>query len=127
MPSSTAENPSHSVTVNALLDTGATKTGLRPDLLERLDLEKRDRAPVQTANGTRLTDLYLARLGLWPAEADDDLSMKVNSELPFILDKEFLIQSLLPDFPHEMLLGMDVLGMCEFRISGNGTAELELP
>lgn len=127
MRSATATNANHSVTVSALLDTGATKTGVRPDLITELRLPKRDRAPVQTANGTRLADLYLARLGLWPADIDDDLQSKSTSELPYVLDREFLIQSLLPDFPHQMLLGMDVLGMCEFQISSSGAARLQLP
>lgn len=127
MPSSSAANHSHSATVTALLDTGATKTGLRPDFITTLGLEKRDRAPVQTANGTRLADLFLARLGFWPLEAGDDVAAKVASELPYVLDREFLVQSLLPDFPHQMLLGMDVLGMCEFRMSSDGGAELVLP
>jgi hypothetical protein len=127
MPSVSASNHSHSATVTALLDTGATKTGIRPDFISMLGLEKRDRAPVQTANGTRLADLYLARLGFWPADLSDDLSEKAASELPYVLDREFLIQSLLPDFPHQMLLGMDVIGMCEFRVSSDHTAELDLP
>jgi hypothetical protein len=109
------------------LDTGATKTGIRPDFVAALGLAKRDRAPVQTANGTRLADLFLARLGFWPSEPSDDLAAKITSELPYVLDREFLIQSLLPDFPHEMLLGMDVIGMCEFQVLSNGTAELRLP
>ena len=110
MPSVSASNHSHSVTVTALLDTGATKTGIRPDFVATLGLAKRDRAPVQTANGTRLADLFLARLGFWPGEPGDDFVSKVATELPYVLDREFLIQSLLPDFPHQMLLGMDVLG-----------------
>lgn len=127
MPSTSAFNHSHSATVTALLDTGATKTGIRPDFVEMLGLAKRDRAPVQTANGTRLADLFLARLGLWPAEPSEDIHAKAGSELPYVLDREFLIQSLLPDFPHEMLLGMDVLGMCEFHVFSKGVAELGLP
>jgi hypothetical protein len=127
MPSTSALNHSHSATVSALLDTGATKTGIRPDFVRALGLAKRDRAPVQTANGTRLADLFLARLGFWPAEPAEDIRAKAASELPYVLDREFLIQSLLPDFPHEMLLGMDVLGMCEFHVLSNGTAELGLP
>jgi hypothetical protein len=127
MPSVTAANHTHSTRVTALLDTGATKTGIRPDFVTVLGLEKRDRAPVQTANGTRLADLFLARLGFWPADVHDNAQAKATSELPYVLDREFLIQSLLPDFPHEMLLGMDVIGMCEFHVSADGTAELGLP
>lgn len=127
IPSITAFNHSHSATVTALLDTGATKTGIRPDFVSTLELAKRDRAPVQTANGTRLADLFLARLGFWPGEPEDDFAAKSVAELPYVLDREFLIQSLLPDFPHEMLLGMDVLGMCEFRVSSTEVAKLHLP
>lgn len=127
MPSISAPNHSHSATVTALLDTGATKTGIRPDFVAALGLAKRDRAPVQTANGTRLADLFLARLGFWPADPTDDIAAKIGCELPYVLDREFLIQSLLPDFPHQMLLGMDVIGMCEFHVSSSGAATLELP
>lgn len=62
--------------------------------------------------------------GLQPG---DDLDSKTAAELPYVLDREFLIQSLLPDFPHQMLLGMDVVGMCEFRMPCSGIAELQLP
>lgn len=127
MPSLSEPNSSHSATVNALVDTGATKTGIRPDFIRMLGLTKRDRAPVQTANGTRLADMFLARLGFWPADATEDVIEKSRAELPYVLDREFLIQALLPDFPHQMLLGMDVIGMCNFRLSNDGTAELTLP
>lgn len=127
MPSASSPNPQHTVTVTALLDTGATKTGLRPDIVAELALSKRDRAPVQTANGTRLADLFLTRLGLWPSLLPDDPFESASSKLPYVLDREFLVQALLPDFPHQMLLGMDLLGLCEFSISSIGTAELQLP
>lgn len=127
MPSVSESNHSHSVTVTALLDTGATKSGIRPDFIKRLALSKRDRAPIQTANGTILADLFLARIGFWPSDPEDDLNAKVASEFPYVIDREFLIQSLRADFSHQMLLGMDVLGMCEFHVSSNGTAELQLP
>lgn len=127
MPSVSAANASHSITVTALLDTGATKTGLRSDLVRRLSLPKRDRAPVQTANGTVLADMFLARLGLWPGSPETDVAEAVASQLPYVLDREFLVHALPPDFPHQMLLGMDVLGMCEFQMSSNGLAMLDLP
>lgn len=127
MPSASAQNATHSIIARALIDTGATKTALRPDLVSKLGLIKRDRAPIQTANGTIITDLHLARVGLWPTEASHDVFERSEASMPFILDREFLVQSLRPDFPHEMLLGMDLIGMCHFRISSDGTAELILP
>lgn len=127
MPSASAYNASHAITVRALIDTGATKTGLRADLIERLGLAKRDRAPIQTANGTLITDLHLARLGLWTCEMDRDVFQLSQSTLPHILDREFLIQALRRDFSHEMLLGMDLVGLCEFQIQCDGTAKLVLP
>ena len=127
LPSASAGNASHSFTAKALIDTGATKTGLRADIIARLALPKRDRAPIQTANGTLITDLHLVRMGLWTSGLNDDTFAAAASRLPFILDREFLIQALRPDFPHEMLLGMDVIGLCEFTVRGDGTASLVLP
>ena len=127
MPSASANNASHAITVRALIDTGATKTGLRQDIVKKLSLAKRDRAPIQTANGTIITDMHLARLGMWAADPSDDVFQLSASVMPYILDREFLIQSLRPDFSHEMLLGMDVIGLCEFEIRSNGTATLLLP
>lgn len=127
MPSASADNASHAITVKALIDTGATKTGLRADLVERLGLAKRDRAPIQTANGTLITDLHLARLGLWTSQIEEDVFQLSRSTMPYILDREFLIQALRPDFSHEMLLGMDLVGLCEFQLRCDGTAKLLLP
>lgn len=127
MPSASAPNSSHSIIARALIDTGATKTALRSDLVTKLGLPKRDRAPIQTANGTIITDLHLARLGLWPTEIGEEPFARSLTAMPFILDREFLVQSLRPDFSHEMLLGMDLIGMCHFTISNDETAELILP
>ncbi len=127
MPSASADNASHAIIVRALIDTGATKTGLRADLVQKLGLAKRDRAPIQTANGTLITDLHLARLGLWTSDVDEDVFQLSLSTMPYILDREFLVQALRPDFSHEMLLGMDLVGLCEFQIKCDGTARLILP
>lgn len=127
MPSAASANASHSETVAALIDTGATKTGLRADLVQSLSLRKRDRAPVQTVNGTILADMHLARLGCWPANLDEDLAQKSVVDLPYIIDRKFLIQSLPADFPHQMLLGMDFIGLCDFRVHRSGVAELDVP
>ena len=64
---------------------------------------------------------------MWAAGINDDVFQLSASTMPYILDREFLIQSLKPDFSHEMLLGMDVMGLCEFEMRSNGTATLLLP
>ena len=127
LPSASADNSSHAITAKALIDTGATKTGLRADLIAKLALPKRDRAPIQTANGTLITDLHLVRMGLWASGLENDVFATSASQLPFILDREFLVQALRQDFSHEMLLGMDVIGLCEFTTRGDGTATIILP
>lgn len=124
MPSETAENRAHCLSVTALIDTGATKSCLRADKVAELVLTKRDRAPVQTANGTILRDLFLVRIGFWPStDTDDDQP----PAFPTMLPQEFLVNSLDPLFSHEMLLGMDVLGRCDFRLSRDHRATLILP
>lgn len=64
---------------------------------------------------------------MWAADLSEDTFQLSATTMPYILDREFLIQSLKPDFSHEMLLGMDVLGLCEFEIRSNGTAKLLFP
>ena len=66
-------------------------------------------------------------MGLWASGLENDVFATSASQLPFILDREFLVQALRQDFSHEMLLGMDVIGLCEFTTRGDGTATLILP
>lgn len=127
MPSAHAPNAMHSVTVKALIDTGATRSGLHKDLVDQLALPKRDRAPVQTANGTMIVDLHQVRLGFWQTTLDHDLHSISSTTMPFILDRLFLIHALGADFSHQMLIGMDVIGMCDLTIRSDGVARLVLP
>lgn len=118
-PSASAANATHSIEVNGLIDTGATTSGLRLDLVAKLALKKRDRAPVQTANGTVLMDRYLARIGLFPDPASDEPKGGL-----FVFEREFLIQGLARDFSHEMLIGMDLISKCDFTVLRDARASL---
>jgi len=126
-PSASAPNATHNVVANGLLDTGATTSALRRDLLSKLNLEKRERKPVQTANGTILADRFLVRLALFPGDYDGEAVGLGAGTAPYMFEREFLVHSLHATFPHEMLIGMDLLGMCDLTIGRRGTARLELP
>ena len=110
----------HSIEVRGLIDKGATTSGLRLDLVASLGLRKRDRAPVQTANGTVLMDKFLARIGLRPDSQTD----QPNSVGLFVFEREFLLQGLARDFTHELLIGMDLISRCDFSILRTGQASL---
>ena len=110
----------YSIDVRGLIDTGATTSGLRLDFVELLGLKKRDRAPVQTANGTVLMDRFLARIALRP----DSPAVQPTSGGLFVFDREFLLQGLARDFTHELLIGIDLISRCDFSMRRSGQASL---
>lgn len=78
LPSVIAPNASEIDIVEGLIDTGATGTGLRPDVAERLALPGRGRRPILTANGDILVPEYRLRLGCFQA-SDRSPGSSLNS------------------------------------------------
>lgn len=124
-PSSTATNPHECALIAGLLDTGATGTGIRQDVVSRLSLEKRGRRRVFTANGDILADEHLIRVGFYPG-VFSDYPFDINTMLPFVLQKELLAHSLHPNFSFEMIIGMDIIAQADLSLTRNGDATLRL-
>ena len=57
-------DPSHSVTVRALMATGATDSGISPRIVEDLNLREVTTFRLQAARGTVETDVYLVKVDL---------------------------------------------------------------
>lgn len=103
-----------SLSVRALLDTGATTSGVSRSVAERLGLPSVGKRPVGTAGGLILVDRYLFRIGFATAGG-----------LPFIFD-EIAGFELVEMTNFEAVLGMDVLGRCDFEMRRDGACILRL-
>ena len=126
LPSLVAPNASEMIIVEGLIDTGATGTGLRPDVAERLGLRGRGRRRVLTANGDILVAEYRIRMGFFPGQFEGPAEAPAAS-FPTVLDFGILAHALQPMFSYAVLIGMDVLSRCDLTLRRDRTIELILP
>ena len=126
LPSAVADNASQIEIVEALIDTGATGTGLRPDVAERLSLKGRGRRRVLTANGDMLVPEYRIRIGFFPGDFPS-IPEASRAEFPVVLDFGILAYALRPMFTYPVLLGMDVLQRCDLHLKRDKSALLVFP
>lgn len=126
LPSIVADNPHDLDLTEALIDTGATGTGLRPDVANRLAIPGRGRRRVLTANGDILVPEYRIRLGFYPGIYTAE-AQAPSGVMPYMLDLGLLAHALHEHFPYAMLIGMDVLQHCDLSIRRDRSAKLVLP
>jgi hypothetical protein len=102
----------------ALVDTGATTSGITPRMVKALDLRGQGKRPLNSAHGPKQTERYLFRVGLFP-----DLAEENAPPLPFIFD-DVLGFALEDSFEFEALIGMDILSQCDFSADRRGRCSL---
>lgn len=100
------------VPVSALLDTGATASGISRTLAERLQLPSIGKQPIGTAGGTIMAERYLFRIGIPQAQ-----------QFPFIFD-DITGFEVGGSGNFQVLLGMDVLSRCDFTMTRDGQCRL---
>lgn len=88
--------------VTGLLDTGATGTGLRQDVIDRLKLGKRGRRRIFTANGDMIANEHLIRIGFYPGRFEHH-PFDLSGIFPFVLERQLLAHSLHPNFAFELI------------------------
>jgi hypothetical protein len=123
-PSATADNASQYELVTGLLDTGATGTGLRQDVIDRLKLRKKGRRRVSTANGDVIANEHLIRIGFYPGSFESH-PFELAGILPFVLERQSLAHSLHPNFSFEIIIGMHVISQADLMVSRDGRCSLE--
>jgi predicted aspartyl protease len=101
-----------SITVRALLDTGATVSGISRGTAESLGIRSMGKRPIVTANGVFQATRYLFRIGI-PSDGP----------LPFVFD-DLLGFELADTDSFQAVLGMDVLRQCDFRMRRDGGCSL---
>lgn len=126
LPSLAAPNAHAMDVVEALVDTGATGTGLRPDVAERLGIPGRGRRRVLTANGDILVAEYRVRLGFYPGIFDGPAEAPAAT-MPHVLELGLLVHALRDQFTYPLLIGMDVLSHCDLELRRDRSVRLVLP
>jgi hypothetical protein len=124
LPSAAAENAHAIEVVDALIDTGATGTGLRPDIAAALGVPGRGKRRVVTANGDMLVPEYRIRVGFYCGAFEDRPRAEGS---PYVLEFGLLVHALRENFAYAMLIGMDVLSNCDLHLRRDRTALLSLP
>jgi hypothetical protein len=100
----------------ALVDTGATVSGIDESFAEKLGLEPLGKRPLQSAHGLGHTERFMFRIGLMP-DGSDQMS------LPFIFDASYGF-GLRGSEHFTALIGMDILRQCDFSIDRHGRCRL---
>ncbi len=124
LPSAAAENPHDIEVVDTLIDTGATGTGLRPDIAASLNVPGRGKRRVVTANGDMLVPEYRIRIGFYCGTFGDQPRADGS---PYVLEFGLLVHALRENFAYPMLIGMDVLSSCDLQLRRDLSVLLRLP
>lgn len=108
------------VTATALLDTGATVSGLGAPLIRKLGLVSYGKRVLKSARDEAPVPYFIFRLGLFP---------DVHSPAPDGLRVPFVFSELdgfgwMRDADFDAILGMDVLRQCDLRMDRDGTGSL---
>ncbi len=71
-----SRNPSdlHHIESIALLDTGATSSGVGPKVINDLVLRSHQKKPLLVATEMRMVEYYLFRVGLFPSLSDNSFN-----------------------------------------------------
>jgi hypothetical protein len=103
----------------ALLDTGATTTGITPRVIDALGLLSVGKRPMGSVQGDGQADRYLLRVGLHTTEAINENT----GAFPYVFEATMGF-GVNEGFRFDALLGMDILSQCDFRMDRSGRAIL---
>lgn len=106
------------VQATALLDTGATSSGIGPQIVNGLGLRSYEKRPLSVATEIRMVEYFFFRIGLF-----DQQSAVVSLPLPYIFPELDGFGWMEPR-KFDVILGMDVLSQCDLRIKRNGEWEI---
>jgi hypothetical protein len=87
---------------------------------ETLGLTPLGKRPLTSAQGMGQVERYAFRLGLWPSR-----DAAAAPAFPFVFEEVIGIE-LTNAFEFHALLGMDILGQCDFEMKRDGSCRLRL-
>jgi Aspartyl protease len=99
----------------ALVDTGSTTSAVTPRVVKALGLRPLGKRLLGSAQGEGMAERYIFRVGLHSADE--------APTFPYIFP-EIVGFELSDSFQFEALIGMDILGQCDFSITKSRTCRL---
>ena len=105
-------------TATALIDTGSSVSGISCAVAKTLGLVGLGKRPLKSAQGEGQVERYAFRVGLQPDHKDKAVAF------PFVFEEVIGIE-LTNAFEFSALLGMDILGQCDFRSGRDGRCTLQ--
>jgi hypothetical protein len=102
----------------ALLDTGATTSGISAAAATELGLPPRGKKALISARGVDLVERFSFRIGIHTDADDFD-----EPKLPFVF-AETLGFEITPGSTYDALLGMDVISQCDLTLDRYGHCRL---
>ena len=105
------------IEARALIDTGASASGISKDIAERMGLAPMGKRPLKSAQGEGQVERYAFRIGLHHATEASAVGF------PFVFDEVIGIE-LTTAFEFNALLGMDILGQCDLTVMRSGRCTL---
>ena len=124
-PSTPTEAPPHFPArfeqCNGLVDTGATRSAVSARLVHLLDLPVVGKRAIASARSENMHNLHLIRMGLY---------LPTNNgapTYPYFLDGIFEVIDWADHPWFDVLIGMDVVSLCNLTLRRTGTFSLDLP
>jgi hypothetical protein len=105
----------------ALLDTGATRTAISRNVINRVQLRSRGMMPVGNVRRTEDHHTYMFYVAIWPEASDGSISP------PFGIGEAILGIDGGDSRYYDVLLGMDIISRGSLRLEANGQFELSFP
>lgn len=111
-----------SFAATALLDTGATASGVGPSVIEALELRSHMKKRLLSATEEVFADYYLFRIGLYTSVQMANVAESIQ-EWPYLFDEvEGFSWQRRGDF--DVIIGMDILSQCDVALSRDGAGQL---
>jgi hypothetical protein len=106
---------------NGLIDTGASRSAVSARLVRLLSLPTVGKRAIASARSENMHNLHMIRMGLY---------LPTNNSAPaypYFLDGVFEVIDWADHPWFDVLIGMDVIGLCNLAILRTGTFKLDLP
>ena len=105
-------------TITALVDTGATSSGISSSVVRELGLVSHTKKLLKSAHSEDHVSYYIFRIGLFP-DADFGDAEEPFPSLPFTFPESEGFSCSAGD-AYQAILGMDILKQCDFSIDRQG-------
>lgn len=106
---------------SALVDTGARRTAISQNVIDRAGLVRRSKIPVGNVKRTEDHYTYFFYVAVWPDSADGSPSA------PFGIGDEIMGIDGGDSRFYDVLLGMDIITRGSLRLEHDGTFEMAFP